>query len=204
MGNCACCMAMGTKTIQLVRPDGTVEILRKPVTAGQIMQGLPQHLVCHSDSFFIGQRTAALSENDVLQMEKKYFVLPELFFQSELTLVSIASILSAPSPLTPTTGVSAAPLRSIERASAHCEPFEIERSGVDGRRRIRVSPQFITKIMEDGRINIDERGHAVERDSTANENRLCNTPDLQKHYEKLVKPKDRSWRPKLDTIKEEN
>jgi hypothetical protein len=203
MGNCACCMAMGTKTIQLVRPDGTVEILRKPVTAGQIMQGLPQHLVCHSDSFFIGQRTAALSENDVLQMEKKYFVLPELFFQSELTLVSIASILSAPSPLTPTTGVSAAPLRSIERASAHCEPFEIE-SGVDGRRRIRVSPQFITKIMEDGRINIDERGHAVERDSTANENRLCNTPDLQKDYEKLVKPKDRSWRPKLDTIKEEN
>ncbi|KAL5065856.1 hypothetical protein RYX36_027593, partial [Vicia faba] len=31
---------------------------------------------------------------------------------------------------------------------------------------------------------------------------LCSTPELKKHYEMLVKSKDRVWSPKLETILE--
>jgi len=115
----ASCMALDRekKTIQLVRSDGDVGIFLKPVSAGQIMKQFPRHLVCHSGSFYIGQKTPALSEEDELKVGNKYFLFPHQFFQSELTFLSIASFVSPPSTPISTGGVSD-PLRSVERASA--------------------------------------------------------------------------------------
>jgi len=190
------------KTIHLVRSDGNVRILHKTVLAGQIMKEFPGHLLCHSGSFYIGQKTLALSQHDQLMVGNKYFLLPEQFFQSELTLVSIASCISSSSPPNPIAGVSAGPLRSIERASALCQPFEMQSSDVGRGRGIRVSAEFITKIMEDRRLNIDERERALSRDSADDERGLCNTPELKKQYEQLVTSRGQCWRPKLETIRE--
>jgi hypothetical protein len=87
------------ETIQLVSSDGTVQILQKPLRAGQIIQEFPHHLICHSHSLYIGQKTPALSPNDQLEVGNKYFLLPEQFFQSELTLVLLASLISPPQNL---------------------------------------------------------------------------------------------------------
>ena len=67
---------------------------------------------------------------------------------------------------------------------------------------IRVSAEFIMKLMEEKRVNKDERGQSMETDSADGKPRLCNNPVLQKDYEKLVISRDKCWRPKLGIIKE--
>lgn len=184
------------KTIQLVHSDGSVQIFHKPLRAGQIVQEFPQHFVCHSQSLYIGKKTTPLSPNDQLDVGNKYFLMPERFYNSALSLQSLALSLQSP----PSQSVSAC-LRRIERASALFNPFVIEKDARGGQ-RIRVSIEFITKLMEDGRRNDDGRGHAVDSASADNGSRLCNTPELQKEYEKLVASRGQRWRPKLESIKE--
>jgi len=206
MGNhiCGLTVCNNTDTIQLVQSDGTVQILHKPLSAAQIVEEFPQHLVCHSRSFYIGQKTPVLSPNDQLKVGNNYFLLPQHFFHSPLTLLSLASLISPPSLKAPPAPASclSAPLRSIERASLLCQPFEIQKSDVDGGLRIRVCPEFISKLMEDGRLNADERQRSVGGDSPDDECRLLNTPELQKDYAQLVKCRAQCWRPKLESIKE--
>jgi hypothetical protein len=209
MGNHTSCLKVNNnkETIQLVHSDGAVQILHKPLSAAQIVQEFPQYLVCRSDSFYIGQKTPSLSPDDQLNVGNKYFLLPQHFFQSPLSLLSLASLISPPpSPKAPPTSTAhlSAPLRSIERASVFCEPFEIQKSDVGGGLRIRVCSEFVSKLMEDGRLNVDERGRSVNGDNSTDDEpgRLCNTPELQKDYARLVQCKAQCWRPKLETIKE--
>jgi len=205
MGNHTSCMLLGNnrETIQLVRSDGSIRILPESVKASQFMQEFPQNSVCHSDSFYLGQKTPALSPDDQLKAGNIYFLLPDHFFQSPLSLVSLASLISPPPPtkvaLSPAARASPA-LRSIGRASALCQPFEIQKSDVGGGLRIRVYPEFVTKLMEDGRVNVDEGKVPVPSDFADDE--LCNTPELQKDYKQLVKSRGQCWKPKLESIRE--
>lgn len=203
------CVKVGNnqKTIQLVHSDSTVQILHTPLRAAQIVQEFPQHLVCHSDSFYIGQKTPSLSSDEQLKVGNRYFLLPEHFFHSPLSLLSLASLILPPPtpPKAPpiSTARLSAPLRSIERASVFCRPFELQKIDVGGGLRIRVCPEFISKLMEDGRLNADQLGHSVAGDSADEElGRLCNTPELQKDYALLVRSRAQCWRPKLETIQE--
>lgn len=206
MGNHASCVMVGNsrETIQLVLSDGTVQILHKPLCAGQIMQGFPQHLVCHSHSFYIGQKTPALSPNGQLKLGNRYFLLPNHFFQSPLSLVSLDSLISPPPPIAPSipTPRVSPPLRSIGRAAVLCQPFEIQNSDSGGDLRIRIHPEFISKLMEDRRVNLNEIGQSVGRNSADDRRRICNTPELQKDYAQLVKSRSQCWRPKLESIRE--
>lgn len=193
------------ETIQVVCSDGTVRILHKTVSAGQILQEFPQHLVCNSRSFYIGQKTPTLSPDDQLKIENRYFILPDRLFQSPLSLVSLASLISPPAlkiPTLPTGRVS--PLRNIGRAALICQPFEIEKRSESGSFQIRVSEEFITKLMQDGKLNADERDHAVVRVSAEDgeQRGLCNTAELRKDYAQLVTFNGQSWKPKLETISE--
>jgi hypothetical protein len=87
MGNHICCLTVGNhkETIQLVLSDGTVQILHKPLCVAEIIQEFPQHLVCHSDSFYIGKKTPTLSAKEQLKVGNKYFLLPQ-------TLLSVSLI----------------------------------------------------------------------------------------------------------------
>jgi hypothetical protein len=76
----------------------------------------------------------------------------------------------------------------------------MEKSNVGGGLRIRVSADFITKIMNAGRLNSDEGGLAVVRDDELRG--LCNTPQLQKDYAQLVTAIEQSWKPNLESIRE--
>lgn len=66
-----------------------------------------------------------------------------------------------------------------------------------------MSADFITKLLEDGRLNVGERGHSVGTQSSDDvEHSLCNTRELQRDYKQLVKPRRPRWTPKLETIEE--
>ncbi|KAE9596312.1 hypothetical protein Lalb_Chr17g0347961 [Lupinus albus] len=68
-------------------------------------------------------------------------------------------------------------------------PFEYLK-GSDGRVLIKVMPEFITRLI------------SGENNGSSSNSFLCSTPELQKQYEHLVKSKDQTWSPKLETISE--
>ncbi|XP_057773921.1 uncharacterized protein LOC130993160 [Salvia miltiorrhiza] len=74
--------------IRLVKSDGVVAIYDRPVTASELMEEFPKHMVCRSDCFYIGQVTPALSHHDRLLPGHNYFLLPANFFQSALSFAT--------------------------------------------------------------------------------------------------------------------
>ncbi|KAJ0044472.1 hypothetical protein Pint_05560 [Pistacia integerrima] len=149
------------------------------------MMEFPKHLVCRSDSFYIGQKIPAMSESDQLQLGHKYFLLPKHCFQSVLSFVTIASLASPESR------------NAFLKKAASCQPFDIQKSP-SGCARIRVCDEFISQLMEEGKIKEEEE----EEESLKNlKSKICTTVQLQKDYTRLVGC-SRQWNPKLETIKE--
>ncbi|KAI4308175.1 hypothetical protein L6164_031276 [Bauhinia variegata] len=166
-----------TSFVKLVFWEGTTRSLKGKHIAGEIMFEFPDKMVCHADSFFIGHPVPALAIEDELMPGQTYFVLPiDRFACNALSASWIASLGSSP---------NRSPMKFGE-----C-PFEYLK-GANGRALIKVSPEFIIKL-----INKEP-----EACSSGNNGFLCSTPELQKHYEQLVGSKDQVWSPKLETISE--
>ncbi|XP_039016892.1 uncharacterized protein LOC120147644 [Hibiscus syriacus] len=172
-------------TIKLVNSDGVVKIYDRPINVSDLMAEFPNHMVCRSDSFYIGQKVPPLSVHHQLQLGHDYFLLPKRFFQSVLSFVSIASFAN-----------DAQSRNAVLKKAAACQPFVIQKSS-SGCLRIRVSGEFIRQLMEEGRM----KEETEERGAGESNNRVCSTPQLQKQYALLV-GSSRHWKPKLETIKE--
>ncbi|KAJ9180495.1 hypothetical protein P3X46_008727 [Hevea brasiliensis] len=185
------------ETIKLIKSDGLVKIYDRPIHVSELLVEYPKHLVCRSDSFYIGQKIPALSENDQLQLGHKYFLLPKHCFQSVLSFVTIASFVNTSSqfqaqPSSSSSSSSRDSTNALLKKVATCQPFDIQKSP-SGCLRIRVSDEFISQLMEQSKIKESE-----EDDSSGS--RICTTPQLQKDYKLLVG--SRQWKPKLETIRE--
>ncbi|XP_022773817.1 uncharacterized protein LOC111316066 [Durio zibethinus] len=178
-------------TVKVMNTDGLVKIYDRPIHVSELMTEFPKHMVCRSDSFYIGQKIPALSKDDKLQLGHNYFLLPKQFFQSVLSFVTIASFANARSPQSPLPCSSVQESRNamLKKASA-CQPFHIQKSS-SGCLRIRVSDEFIWQLMEEG---------GMKEDVDESWSKVCTTPQLQKQYSQLVC--SRHWKPKLETIKE--
>ncbi|KAF8369864.1 hypothetical protein HHK36_032111 [Tetracentron sinense] len=188
------------RTIKIIKSDGLVKIYRRPINVSELMLEYPKHLVCHSDSFFIGQKIPALSEDDQLQLGHKYFLLPKHFFQTVLSFATIASFASSQSQSqsqsrSQSSSLSINSKNAFLKKAARCQPFDIQKTP-SGSLQIRVSDDFISKLMEEGRIKEDHE----EEDSSKPVRGVCTTPELQKDYTQLVGT--RQWKPKLETIRE--
>ncbi|CAJ1971267.1 unnamed protein product [Sphenostylis stenocarpa] len=168
------------KFVKLVFWEGTSRSLKGKHIAGEIMFEFPEMMVCHADSFFIGHPIPALSIDDQLRPGQTYFVLPiDRFACNTLSVASISAFGSCPN-------------KSPIKFGA-C-PFEYLK-GSDGRVVIKVMPEFITSLISGG----DKENNGPPGSPSSF---LCSTPELQKHYEQLVKSKDQVWSPKLETISE--
>ncbi|KAJ4973077.1 hypothetical protein NE237_006251 [Protea cynaroides] len=185
-------------SIKLIKLDGIVKIYHQPIHVSQLMLEFPKHLVCHSDSFYIGQKIPALSEDDLLKPGHKYFLLPKHLFQSVLSFVTIASFASSPCPATNSWSSKQASLKAAA-AAASCQPFDIQRTP-SGSLQIRVSDAFISKLMEEEGKTKEESENENGNPSSKAKGGVCTTPQLQKDYKQLVG--SRQWKPKLDTIRE--
>ncbi|XWS44547.1 hypothetical protein CRYUN_Cryun15aG0055400 [Craigia yunnanensis] len=177
-------------TIKLINSDGLVKIYDRPIHVSELMMEFPKHMVCRSDSFYIGQKIPALSKDDKLQLGHKYILLPKQFFQTVLSFVTIASFANARSPQSPLGSSSRESRNALLKKATACQPFHIQKSS-SGSLRIRVSDEFIWQLMEECRM---------KEDIDENLSRVCTTPQLQKQYAQLVG--SRHWKPKLETIKE--
>eukprot|EP00268_Persea_americana_P055657 TRINITY_DN6489_c4_g1_i1.p1 TRINITY_DN6489_c4_g1~~TRINITY_DN6489_c4_g1_i1.p1 ORF type:complete len:268 (-),score=53.15 TRINITY_DN6489_c4_g1_i1:250-1053(-) len=176
-------------TVKLIQPDGHVKIYDRPIAASQLILEFPKHLICHSDSFFIGQKIKALSETDELKLGHKYFLLPKHVFQSVLSFVTIASFATSPS-------LNNSNKASFVKRAASCRPFDILKTP-SGTLQIRVSDEFISNLIEEGRMSEEEES------LNKSKGRVCTTPELEKDYTRLVGcRRSREWKPKLETIKE--
>ncbi|KAK7385905.1 hypothetical protein VNO78_31858 [Psophocarpus tetragonolobus] len=172
-----------SKSVKLIFWEGTSRSLKGKHIAGEIMFEFPEMMVCHADSFFIGHPIPVLSIDHELMPGQTYFVLPiDRFTTNNLTVASISALGSCPN-------------KSPIKFGA-C-PFQYLK-GSDGRVAIKVTPDFITSLIihggKENNIGVGPPGSPTSF--------LCSTPELQKHYEQLVKSKDQVWSPKLETISE--
>lgn len=164
-----------SEPIRLVGSDGRVIVYHRPVSAAELMKEHPCHLICRSDSFFIGQKVPALSAGERLQPGQSYFILPTQFFHSVLSFVSLASSLLV-SNTAQNNGKKMPALR----------PFNIQKTAA-GALQIRVCDEFlIDKVKEE---EAERRG------------RVCSSAELEKEYKELCS-KVHKWRPRLDVVME--
>lgn len=172
---------LATGCVKLIMMDGQVKVFHRPVIASELLTEHPNHRICHSDSFTIGQKIPALQEGELLKPGNSYFLLPLHFFQSVLSFVTLASSFS--SFQSPSTSALV-----MQRA------FEVHKTP-SGKLQIRVSDEFIEKIRETQK-GVDEAG-------VVGRGRVCTTAALEKDYRQLVVDcRERQWKPKLETIKE--
>uniref|UniRef100_A0A5K1AJP1 DUF4228 domain-containing protein n=2 Tax=Nymphaea colorata TaxID=210225 RepID=A0A5K1AJP1_9MAGN len=181
------------RTVKLIQSDGVVKVYHHAVNASELMHEFPKHLVCHSDSFCIGRKIPALSADEELQLGHKYFLLPKHFFQSVLSFVSLASLASSSS--------------RVVKNVAGIRPFDISKTP-EGSLQIRVSDEFIAKLMEEGKVKEEDEGtnrktHQQQRKQVQPiKGKVCTTAQLQKDYTQLVGYRSQQWKPKLETIRE--
>lgn len=183
MGNglSPCFSSTPNDLVKVVFWGGTTKFLAGNQLAGELMFQFPDRVVCHADSFYIGQPLPVLSIGDELLAGETYFVMPVDRFPCNQTLTAVTLASLSPGPKKPS-------LVSFGQC-----PFEYVKRN-DGRTLIKVQPEFITKVItaEEGKRKCG--GSDCET--------LCSTPELKKHYAQLVGPRDRPWSPKLETISE--
>ncbi|CAL0307463.1 unnamed protein product [Lupinus luteus] len=172
-------------TVKLIFWEGTSRSVMGKHIAGEIMFEFPDKMLCHADSFFIGQPIPALSIDDPLIPGQTYFVIPiHLFASHTLSASSLAALGSYAN--------NKSPIKFGE-----C-PFEYLK-GSNGRVLIKVMPEFFIRLISGGD---NKENNGTYGGSSGSNSFLCSTPELQKQYEQLVKPKDQLWSPKLETISE--
>ncbi|PUZ45086.1 hypothetical protein GQ55_8G192000 [Panicum hallii var. hallii] len=121
------------KVVRLVGCDGLVRAYPPPVTARELMQQHPRHLVCRADALLIGEKIPAVAPGEELQPGQAYFLLPAHLFRSVLSFVSLASSLLL---LLSTTSSAAAAGKGAGR------PFELHRTA-SGTLQIKFSDDFL-------------------------------------------------------------
>ncbi|KAM0928738.1 hypothetical protein ACQ4PT_002049 [Festuca glaucescens] len=174
------------QAVRLVGCDGQVLTFRRPVTARELMQQHPQHLVCRSDALLIGEKIPAVAPADELQPGQAYFLLPDHLFHSVLSFVSLASSLLLL--------LSTAPASFAPGAKKQPRPFELHRTD-SGTLQIKFPDDF---LVDDDGDDTSDAAQAAEKPAV-----LRGDERLEKEYEELVGyGKALRWAPKLETIEE--
>uniref|UniRef100_A0A0D9XSP7 Uncharacterized protein n=1 Tax=Leersia perrieri TaxID=77586 RepID=A0A0D9XSP7_9ORYZ len=173
--------------VRLVGSDGKVRTYERPVTARELMQQHPRHLICRADALLIGEKIPAVDAGEELEPGKAYFLLPSHLFHSVLSFVSLASSLLLLLSAAGAGGASAAGGGKKQR------PFELLRTD-SGNLQIKFSDEFL--------LAADDKSSAAAAESTKPPV-LAGDKKLEKEYEELVGySKARRWSPKLETIQE--
>ncbi|KAM0037804.1 hypothetical protein Hdeb2414_s0013g00407541 [Helianthus debilis subsp. tardiflorus] len=191
MGNLigSCCMARKECFVNVIYWEGNTKTLTgRRRLAGEIMFEFPESMVCDADRFFIGHAIPALAIDDQLIPGKTYLVLPLDIFSTEILSVSSISAFVAMKHRRTAADLKDGPLEYI--------------NGSNGSILMKVKPEFMARHLS------CRGGHGYDQENDATSihapTSLCSTPELQKEYKQLVRSKDQTWSPNLDTISEAN
>ncbi|KAL6654152.1 hypothetical protein ACP70R_007617 [Stipagrostis hirtigluma subsp. patula] len=178
------------QAVRLVGCDGRVRAYRPPVTARELMQQHPRHLVCRADALLIGEKIPAVAPGEELQPGQAYFLLPAHLFRSVLSFVSLASSL-----LLLLSAAGGGGSGNGKGGKQQHRPFELHRTAA-GALQIKFSDDFLVGADPDAG---DDDGSAAAKKPSV----LRGDERLEKEYEELVGyGKSRRWAPKLETIQE--
>jgi hypothetical protein len=92
MGNYLCMNGKGQQVqdewqgppVKVIRPDGTIEVFKRPVMVEELMETYPGHNVCHSSAMIAAlTMKSAMSGDRELEGGRLYYVLPSHKFQDE-------------------------------------------------------------------------------------------------------------------------
>ncbi|KAE8817935.1 hypothetical protein D1007_04287 [Hordeum vulgare] len=189
---CFLCVSVSRRgrAARLVLWGGEARAAKRGTQAGQVMLDFAGTVVCLADGFYIGRPAPVLAIEDRLVAGATYLVLPVDRLPQGYDAVTAASLAALSYD-------KAGPAGSI--AGGPRSPFEYVK-GDDGRRVIKVTPEFLVKAVT-ARPGC-ESGAEVDGEGACG-GALCSTPELRKHYEQLVgSGRGRAWSPRLDTIKE--
>lgn len=191
--------------VRLVGCDGRVRAYAPPVTARELMQEHPRHLVCRADALLIGEKIPAVAPGEELQPGEAYFLLPAHLFRSVLSFVSLASslllLLSSSSSSTTTAAGAGAGAGAGKKAGAG-RPFELHRTA-SGTLQIKFSDDFLLADNGNGEDEEEEDEAPAQKEQQQRAVLLRGDDRLAKDYEELVGySKSRRWAPKLETIEE--
>lgn len=190
-----CCVSVSRRgrAARLVLWGGEARAGKHGTQAGQVMLDFAGTVVCLADGFYIGRPAPVLAIEDRLVGGATYLVLPVDRLPQGYDAVTAASLAALSYD-------KASPAGSI--AGGPRSPFEYVK-GDDGRRVIKVTPEFLVKAVT-ARPGCGGGGGGAEVGGEgACGGALCSTPELRKHYEQLVgSGRGRAWSPRLDTIKE--
>lgn len=163
---------------KVIRPDGSIEVFRRTVTAGELTKQHPDHAVCHSSAMIATLTTSsALSADRELEGGRLYYVLPAHKF------------------LEPT---KASPKADTQRGRGK---LTVEIKSTPGFAQVTVKGQAGPKLFH------DKHGGAV-KDMDVDEPIISySTPDLRSMYLSASRPqpsltRSNSWKPRLETINE--
>ncbi|CAD6253701.1 unnamed protein product [Miscanthus lutarioriparius] len=189
------------KVVRLVGCDGRVRAYTPPVTARELMQEHPRHLVCRADALLIGEKIPAVAAGEELQPGEAYFLLPAHLFRSVLSFVSLASSLM----LLLLSSSTTAPSGAGKKPGAG-RPFELHRTA-SGTLQIKFSDDFLLAGGDGKGVDDDDEADADAQKEKEQEQQpavlLRGDDRLAKDYEELVGyGKSRRWAPKLETIQE--
>ncbi|XP_066335685.1 uncharacterized protein [Miscanthus floridulus] len=183
------------KVVRLVGCDGRVRAYTPPVTARELMQEHPRHLVCRADALLIGEKIPAVAAGEELQPGEAYFLLPAHLFRSVLSFVSLTSSL-----LLLLLSSSTAAASGAGKKPGAGRPFELHRTA-SGTLQIKFSDDFLLAGGDGKGVDDDDEADAEQEQQPAV--LLRGDDRLAKDYEELVGyGKSRRWAPKLETIQE--
>ncbi|PKI77187.1 uncharacterized protein LOC116200547 [Punica granatum] len=195
--------AKNSESVKLIFWEGTVKTLsggrskKSRHIAGEVMFEFPDKMVCHADSFYLGRPIPSLSIDDEFVPGQAYFVLPIDFFPPSSSPSSCSGYILSASTLAILGSSSVSPKRALIDFGED-GPFQYVK-GEDGRLLMKVSPDFIMRIITKGKEGDDKKDRAREGGTRSS---LCSTPELRKQYEQLVGCREQVWSPKLETISE--
>lgn len=187
--------------VRLVGCDGRVRAYAPPVTARELMQEHPRHLVCRADALLIGEKIPAVAPGEELQPGEAYFLLPAHLFRSVLSFVSLASSLLLLLSSSPSSTTTAAGAGAGKKAGAG-RPFELHRTA-SGTLQIKFSDDFLLADNGKGEDEEEDDEAPAHKEQQQRAVLLRGDDRLAKDYEELVGySKSRRWAPKLETIEE--
>ncbi|CAO2147102.1 unnamed protein product [Urochloa humidicola] len=183
------------QVVRLVGCDGRVRAYAPPVTARELMQQHPRHLVCRADALLIGEKIPAVAPAEELTPGQAYFLLPAHLFRSVLSFVSLASSLLL--LLSSASAGAAGAGKGKQGSGGGGRPFELHRTAA-GTLQIKFSDDFLVGCGEGEEKEKAAAAAAAEKPAV-----LRGDARLAKDYEELVGySKSRRWAPKLETIEE--
>ncbi|KAH0677841.1 hypothetical protein KY285_025642 [Solanum tuberosum] len=122
--------------VNLIFHDGTMRVVTGKRLAGEIMFEFPECMVCHADSFYIGNPIPSLNLDDKLKNGDTYFILPLDYFPS-------CNVLSASTLATLGSNPRRTPINFRNPIFQYVK-------AENGRVLIKVSQEFIIKLLTRG------------------------------------------------------